>query len=148
MTANFSDILADAQALDREIRSRLGDAAKDAADKGRDKALDARRWKDRTGATRDAIRATNETTSEGGMGTLTADSENAVRLMDGTPPHEIRARGGSRSALRFEVGGQTVFRRVVHHPGTAPDDFMEQAGDAMEEQLESAVDQILGDLLG
>lgn len=34
---------------------------------------------------------------------------------DGTRPHTIRPR--RRKALRFVVGGRTVFARVVHHPG-------------------------------
>lgn len=36
----------------------------------------------------------------------------------GTGPHEIRPRNAK--ALRFTVGGQVVFARVVHHPGTRP----------------------------
>jgi hypothetical protein len=35
---------------------------------------------------------------------------------DGTAPHIIRAR--RRKALRFTAGGQVLFRRQVHHPGT------------------------------
>lgn len=35
---------------------------------------------------------------------------------DGTRPHIIVAR--RRQALRFTVGGRTVFRRRVRHPGT------------------------------
>lgn len=34
----------------------------------------------------------------------------------GTAPHEIRPR--SAKALRFTIGSQVVFARVVHHPGT------------------------------
>jgi hypothetical protein len=35
---------------------------------------------------------------------------------DGTSPHIIVAR--RRKALRFTVGGRTIFRRSVRHPGT------------------------------
>lgn len=35
---------------------------------------------------------------------------------DGTRPHTIRAKRAR--ALRFVVGGRTVYARVVHHPGT------------------------------
>ena len=59
----------------------------------------------------DAMSATGEVESR-------APYSSFVR--DGTPPHEITAKG---TALRFEVGGQTVFRRSVHHPGTKPNDF-------------------------
>lgn len=37
----------------------------------------------------------------------------------GTQPHEIRPKDPN-GALRFTVGGQVVFARVVHHPGTRP----------------------------
>lgn len=43
----------------------------------------------------------------------------------GTRPHVIRPR--SASILRFQVGGQTVFARVVHHPGTRATSFMADA---------------------
>lgn len=38
---------------------------------------------------------------------------------DGTDPHDIRPTkpGG---VLAFQVGGETVFARAVHHPGTRP----------------------------
>lgn len=35
----------------------------------------------------------------------------------GTAPHEIRPKNPN-GVLRFQVGGQTVYARVVHHPGT------------------------------
>lgn len=44
---------------------------------------------------------------------------------DGTRPHDIRPRNAR--ALRFRVGGRTVFARVVHHPGTRPRPFLDRA---------------------
>lgn len=47
-------------------------------------------------------------------------------LLAGTPPHVIQPR--RRRALRFiSTGGQLVFARRVHHPGTAANDFMLRA---------------------
>ena len=46
-----------------------------------------------------------------------------VFVREGTPPHVIRPRrpGG---VLRFVVGGgQVVFTREVHHPGTSPNPY-------------------------
>lgn len=42
---------------------------------------------------------------------------------EGTRPHDIypRMMGG---VLRFEIGGQIVFARHVHHPGTWPQQFL------------------------
>lgn len=145
--SDLADILADAQAFDAELRSRFVTAAKDAAEAGRTKAMASRRWKDRTGATATSIKATGGATAEGGEGTLDADGENAVRLMEGTAPHTIAPRNpGGR--LRFEVGGAVRFARQVNHPGTAPDGYLDAAGDAMETELDAAVDGILGALLG
>lgn len=44
---------------------------------------------------------------------------------DGTPPHVIRAR--RKKALRFQVGGQVVFRKQVQHPGTTGTFFLARA---------------------
>lgn len=50
----------------------------------------------------------------------------AVRyVLDGTRPHVIRPRRAK--ALRFDVGGRTVFAAVVHHPGTRPNNFLARA---------------------
>ena len=46
----------------------------------------------------------------------------------GTKPHEIRPK--TKKALAFKVGGQTVFARVVHHPGTKPNPFVQDSFDA------------------
>lgn len=45
---------------------------------------------------------------------------------EGSEPHDIlpRSPGG---VLAFQVGGQTVFARSVHHPGTAPIPFLRDA---------------------
>lgn len=43
-------------------------------------------------------------------------------LVNGTRPHLIRPR--TRQALRFTVGGRVVFAKLVRHPGTSPNDYM------------------------
>ena len=56
-----------------------------------------------------------------------------ARLLEsGTRPHLIVG----RPILRFVVGGQTIFRRFVHHPGTAERPFMSEARRAGEQALE------------
>ncbi|MDT8782528.1 MAG: HK97 gp10 family phage protein [Candidatus Bathyarchaeota archaeon] len=45
-------------------------------------------------------------------------------FIEGTSPHEIRPRFAS--ALRFQVGDEVVFARLVNHPGTKPSDLLEQ----------------------
>ncbi|MFJ1528300.1 hypothetical protein ACIOFV_07705 [Streptomyces mirabilis] len=49
-----------------------------------------------------------------------------VRLvLDGTRPHLIRPR--RRNFLRFEVGGDVVYTKLVRHPGTRPNPFLAEA---------------------
>ncbi|MFK0063337.1 hypothetical protein ACIQTN_29430 [Streptomyces werraensis] len=49
-----------------------------------------------------------------------------VRLvLDGTRPHLIRPR--RRQYLRFEVGGDVVFTKLVRHPGMRPNNFLARA---------------------
>jgi HK97 gp10 family phage protein len=43
----------------------------------------------------------------------------------GTKPHEIRAKG--RKPMVFTVNGQKVFARVVHHPGTRAQPFVQDS---------------------
>lgn len=57
--------------------------------------------------------------------TIGSDVFYAPFVNDGTRPHIIRPRRGQ--ALRFRVGGQVVFARVVHHPGTRARPFLDQA---------------------
>lgn len=49
----------------------------------------------------------------------------APYVNDGTRPHIIRPR--TKQALRFRVGGRTVFAKVVHHPGTRARPFLDDA---------------------
>lgn len=46
-------------------------------------------------------------------------------IRDGTAPHEIRPRVAS--VLSFDVGGEHVFARLVHHPGTRPNTWEHEA---------------------
>ncbi|WP_234334281.1 hypothetical protein [Streptomyces sp. NRRL B-1347] len=43
-------------------------------------------------------------------------------ILDGTRPHLIRPR--RRKALRFDVGGEIVFAKLVRHPGTRAHNFL------------------------
>jgi len=51
--------------------------------------------------------------------------EYAVYVERGTRPHIIRPKRAR--ALRFVVGGETVFARLVRHPGTKPHPFFAHA---------------------
>lgn len=55
----------------------------------------------------------------------------------GTKPHEIRARRAK--FLRFVQNGRVVFRKSVHHPGTEPRPFFNQAALYGEAELRRAL---------
>jgi len=43
-------------------------------------------------------------------------------LTHNTPPHIIKPK--DKKALKFKAGGENVFAKVVHHPGTRPNPFI------------------------
>lgn len=49
----------------------------------------------------------------------------ALYVLGGTRPHVIRP--VRARALRFTVGSQTVYAKVVHHPGSKPNNFLKEA---------------------
>ena len=56
---------------------------------------------------------------------ISALASYAVYVEKGTAPHEIRP--VNASVLAFEAGGGVVFTRLVRHPGTKPNPFMQRA---------------------
>lgn len=58
---------------------------------------------------------------------VTARTDYAVFVHEGTRPHLIRPR--TARALRFDVGGRTVFAKSVHHPGTKARPFLRNAAE-------------------
>lgn len=59
------------------------------------------------------------------QGVIVCDHPAVRFVLDGTRPHLIRPRRAK--ALRFEVGGEVVFTRLVRHPGTRPNPFLQRA---------------------
>jgi hypothetical protein len=57
--------------------------------------------------------------------TVGSDVEYAPMVNDGTRPHIIRPR--TKKALKFQVGGRTVYAAVVRHPGTRARPFLDRA---------------------
>lgn len=57
--------------------------------------------------------------------TVGSDVEYAPMVNGGTRPHIIRPRRAK--ALRFKVGGRTVYAKVVRHPGTRARPFLDRA---------------------
>lgn len=57
--------------------------------------------------------------------TVFSNVDYAPMVHDGTRPHIIRPR--TKQVLKFNVGGQVVFAKVVHHPGTRARPFLDRA---------------------
>ena len=72
----------------------------------------------------DEIKFTGPLVVEGGV---TAHADYAAAVHEGSRPHIIRPRRAK--ALRFEVGGRTVFARMVRHPGTKARPFLRNAAE-------------------
>ncbi|WP_238419378.1 hypothetical protein [Streptomyces taklimakanensis] len=58
-------------------------------------------------------------------GSVISNHPATVYVVNGTRPHIIRPRRAR--ALRFQMGGRTVFAKIVHHPGTDANDFLSRA---------------------
>lgn len=54
-------------------------------------------------------------------------------FIEGTSPHEIRPRFAS--VLRFQIGTDLVFTKLVNHPGTKPSDLLEQVEKNTEQEI-------------
>jgi len=61
-------------------------------------------------------------------------------IENGTRAHDIHAKGGG--SLRFVMNGEVMYRRVVHHPGTAERPFMAEAARVGEQTLEYGLDYL------
>ncbi len=76
------------------------------------------------------LRAHNQMTatreSPGARGWVYNDADYAEAVHNGSGPYVIRPRKGK--ALKFEVGGRTVFAKSVRHPGTRARPWIARAG--------------------
>ncbi|KUN32553.1 hypothetical protein AQJ11_03230 [Streptomyces corchorusii] len=59
-------------------------------------------------------------------GVVRCDHPAVLYVLHGTRPHLIRPRRRN-GVLRFEVGGEVVFTRLVRHPGTRANNFLGRA---------------------
>lgn len=59
------------------------------------------------------------------QGVINARHPAALYVLGGTRPHMIRP--VRARALRFTIGGRTVYAKAVMHPGTKPNRFLQEA---------------------
>lgn len=77
------------------------------------------------GSMGDGIVTRIERVPKGLAGVITSTHPASVFVLGGTKRHFIRAR--RRKYLRFEVGGEVLFRKVVDHPGNKANNFLRRA---------------------
>ena len=80
-----------------------------------------------------------------GEASISALASYAVYVEKGTAPHEIRP--VNASVLAFEVEGDMVFTRLVRHPGTKPNPFMQRAVDVAREKADEAFAELWLELI-
>lgn len=106
-----------------ELRSRIGAAVTLAAEAGVQEAKQVGGWKDRTGALRRDIRIVGRASNGTDFDVVIASPQGYASFIEaGTAPHRIQARRAQ--ALRFVIGGDTIFRFAVNHPGTRAYPYM------------------------
>lgn len=73
-----------------------------------------------------------------------SDAPYALWVHDGTRPHLILPR--AKKALRWVKNGKFVFAKKVWHPGTKPDPFLYEAGEAAAPEINMIFARALDDL--
>jgi hypothetical protein len=127
------------------IEKQIDRAVEHAAIEGAEEARRVGRYQDRTGRLRSGIVA-HFVSSSGRSVTweILSPAPYSVYVENPTRPHIIRARNAR--ALRFEAGGQTLFRKQVQHPGTPGFPFMGPGYQQAERTLWRELERIPGAL--
>lgn len=119
------------------ILQAIGQALRASVAAGVADAKSTTMWKDASGVTRNSIHGEMKSSD---TAAIIAGGQ-SKRLEEGTPQHVIQARNGG--FLVFEVGGQTMFRRFVNHPGTAARPFLYQARNHAEQVLDYGLELLI-----
>jgi hypothetical protein len=70
----------------------------------------------------------------------------AKAVVEGTAPHEIRPANGN--VLAFMIAGKMIFTPIVHHPGTKPNPFMQNALEEMRSKVDVTFAELWLELVG
>jgi HK97 gp10 family phage protein len=70
----------------------------------------------------------------------------AKAVVEGTAPHEIRSANGG--VLAFMIAGKMIFTPIVHHPGTKPNAFMQNAFEQAQSKVDSTFAELWLELVG
>jgi hypothetical protein len=67
-------------------------------------------------------------------------------VVEGTAPHEIRPANGG--VLAFMIAGKMIFTPIVHHPGTKPNAFVQNALEETKSKVDSTFAELWLELVG
>ena len=67
-------------------------------------------------------------------------------VVEGTAPHEIRPTNGN--VLAFMIAGKMIFTPIVHHPGTKPNPFLQNALEEAQSKVDVAFAELWLELVG
>lgn len=99
----------------------------------------------RTGELRESIQVGDASGDEdGAVCEVVATAPHARPVEEGAKPHIIRAHG---KALRFEVGGDVIFRKSVMHPGMQGRFYMRRAAEVEQPEASRIVARELTEAL-
>jgi len=124
-----------AETLDKELRQMLIERLTDVA---YTEAFYGAPWK-----TGKLARSIVKEIDEDGEASIKALAPHAVYVIKGTAPHEIRPVNASVLAFKA-AGGDMVFTRLVRHPGTKPNPFLQRAVDKAREKVEELFEEMIG----
>lgn len=134
------------------VKKRLYAAVQISVGKIDDRAHSEHRFTTRTGQLERSI----EENVQGATGAVYLNQNVApygIYVHAGTRPHVIVPK--QKKVLRWPSGGNFVFSKVVHHPGTKPDEFIYQAMEnskadiqkTFDSQIEKACNEIAAELV-
>lgn len=128
--------------LEAGIMQAIGLTMRSAIEATEQSAKSTTRFKDKSGETRRSIRGQYRGVAQGGF----VQAGGASKFLEnGTRPHAIMARGGG--LLRFVVNGETIYRRMVRHPGTAERPFMHEARAIGEKAVEYGAEYFISEAI-
>lgn len=117
--------------LKEAVRAAIGQTLRLAVDEAYESAKGTDLFKDQTGGTRRSIKKRLR-----GLSGMVSAAGAAVLLERGTRAHT--------HTLRFLVGGEVLYRKMVKHPGTAPRPFMTEARRKGQEAVEYGAKYFIG----
>jgi HK97 gp10 family phage protein len=82
----------------------------------------------------------------GSEGVVGVAASYAKAVVEGTVPHEILPANGG--VLAFMIAGKMIFTPIVHHPGTKPNPFMQNALEIAQSKVDETFAELWLELVG